>query len=127
MSATELSGLDLRERSEYFRGLLLVMAADGELHPRERKLIRESIAAFDFSPEYIDESMNSILQNNHVSLSPPVFSSVIHGKRFLSDALDIALADGILDENEEKWLRKSAEANQISMEWLEEQIALKVE
>lgn len=120
-----LTELDLRERSEYFRGLLLVMAADGELDVRERDLIKKNIAEFDFSPEYIDESIDSILKNRHVSQVPPRFSRAEHSRRFLSDALDIAFADGILDESEEKWLRATADLNQIPAEWLEEQISVR--
>lgn len=117
--------LDLRERSEYFRGLLLVMAADGELDIRERELIKKNVSAFDFSPEYIDESIDSILKNRHVSQVPPKFSRPEHSRRFLADALDIAFADGILDETEEKWLRATADLNQIPAEWLEEQISVR--
>lgn len=118
-----LDGLSLRERSEFFRGLLLVMAADGELHDAERELIRHAISPFDFSAEFVDESIESILKNKHVSQVPPRFESQANSRLFLRAALDIAFADGVLDESEEKWLRATADLNGLPAEWLEEQIA----
>jgi uncharacterized tellurite resistance protein B-like protein len=118
-----LDGLSLRERSEYFRGLLLVMAADGELHDAERELIKHAISPFDFSAEFVEESIESILKNKHVSQVPPRFESQANACLFLRAALDIAFGDGVLDETEEKWLRATADLNGIAAEWLEEQIA----
>lgn len=118
-----LDGLSLRERSEFFRGLLLIMAADGELHGAERELIKHAISPFDFSGEFVEESIESILKNKHVSQVPPRFESQMHARLFLRAALDIAFADGVLDESEEKWLRATTELNGLPAEWLEEQIA----
>ncbi len=118
-----LEGLSLRERSEFFRGLLLVMAADGELHGAEQELIKHAISPFDFSAEFVEESIESILKNRHVSQVPPRFESQANARLFLRAALDIAFADGVLDESEEKWLRATADLNGLPAEWLEEQIA----
>lgn len=117
-----LEGLDLRERSEFFRGLLLVMAADGELHEDEQRLIRHAITPFDFHPDYVQESIDSILNNRHVSHVPPHFNNTEHARLFIQAALDIAFADGQLDESEEKWLRATADVNGIDTEWLAGQI-----
>jgi DnaJ-domain-containing protein 1 len=118
-----LEGLSLRERSEFFRGLLLVMAADGELHDAEQELIKHAISPFDFSAEFVEESIESILKNKRVSQVPPRFERQGNARFFLRAALDIAFADGVLDETEEKWLRATADLNGIAAEWLEEQIA----
>lgn len=120
---TTLEGLSLRERSEFFRGLLLIMAADGELHAAEQELLRQAIAPFDFSPEFVTESIQAILRNKHISQVPPRFETQAHARLFLRAALGIAFADGVLDESEEKWLRATADLNDIPAEWLEEQIA----
>lgn len=116
------SELDIRERSEYFRGLLLIMAADGDLHEMEERLVREAVKPFGFSEEYIDESIHGILQNSHVSQQPPKFNSRTSAEKFLSDALDIAFADNELHESEEHWLRAAAEANSIDLHWLRDEI-----
>lgn len=118
-----LEGLSLRERSEFFRGLLLVMAADGELHVAEQELIKHAISPFDFSAEFVEESIESVLKNRHISQVPPRFESQANARLFLSAALDVAFADGVLDETEEKWLRATADLNGLPAEWLEEQIA----
>lgn len=118
-----LEGLSLRERSEFFRGLLLIMAADGELHGAERELIQHAISPFGFSSEFVEESIESILKNKHVSQVPPRFENPAHARLFLRAALDIAFADGVLDESEEKWLRATTALNSLPAEWLEEQIA----
>lgn len=115
--------LDLRERSEYFRGLLLIMAADGDLHEMEERLVREAVQPFGFSEEYIDESIHGILKNSHVSQEPPRFNSQTNAEIFLTHALDIAFADNELHENEEHWLKAAATANGIDLHWLREEIA----
>lgn len=115
--------LGLQERSEYFRGLLLIMAADGDLHELEERLVRDAVKPFGFSKEYLDESIHGILQNRHVSHAPPAFSHRETAERFLSEALDIAYADNELHESEEHWLRIAAEANAISKRWLSDEIA----
>lgn len=120
---TTLEGLSLRERSEFFRGLLLIMAADGELHTAEQELIRQVVAPLDFSPEFVTESIQTVLKNKHISQVPPRFATQANTQLFLRAALDIAFADGVLDESEEKWLRATAELNGIPAEWLEERIA----
>jgi len=115
--------LDIRERSEYFRGLLLIMAADGDLHEMEERLVREAVKPFGFSEEYIDESIHGILKNSHVSQEAPKFNSQNNAEKFLTDALDIAFADNELHEREEHLLRAAATANGIDSHWLREEIA----
>ncbi len=114
--------LDIRERSEYFRGLLLIMAADGDLHEMEERLVRDAVKPFGFSEEYLDESIHGILKNSHVSQKPPKFNNQQHAEKFLTDALDIAFADNELHENEEHWLRAAATENGIDLHWLREEI-----
>ncbi len=115
--------LDAREKSEYFRGLLAVMAADGDVHDLEKETIRRVIQPFGFSDEYIEECMTGILQNAHVSHAAPVFRSRQHALSFLCDALSIAFADGEIHMAEQSWLTAAAEANGIAAEWLDAQLA----
>mgnify|MGYP001588017921 CR=1 FL=1 len=115
--------LGAREKSEYFRGLLVVMAADGDVHDLEKETIRRVIEPFGFSKEYIEESMADILQNIHVSHAAPVFRSRQHALSFLCDALTIAFADGEMHMAEQSWLVSAAEANGIASEWLAAQMA----
>lgn len=115
--------LDAREKSEYFRGLLVVMAADGDVHDLEKETIRRVIQPFGFSNEYIEECMSDILKNTHVSHAAPVFRSRRHALSFLCDALSIAFADGEIHMAEQSWLTAAAEANGIAAEWLDAQLA----
>lgn len=115
--------LDAREKSEYFRGLLVVMAADGDVHDLEKKTIRRAIQPFGFSDDYIEECMADILKNTHVSHAAPVFRSRQHALSFLCDALSIAFADGEIHMAEQSWLTAAAEANGIAAEWLDAQLA----
>lgn len=115
--------LDAREKSEYFRGLLVVMAADGDVHDLEKETIRRVIQPFGFSDEYIEECMADILKNTHVSHAAPVFRYKQHALSFLCDALSIAFADGEIHMAEQSWLTAAAEANGIAAEWLDAQLA----
>lgn len=115
--------LDAREKSEYFRGLLVVMAADGDVHHLEKATIRRVIEPFGFSEEYIEECMADILKNTHVSHAAPLFRNRQHALNFLCDALLIAFADGEMHMAEQSWLTSAAEANGIASEWLDAQMA----
>ena len=115
--------LDAREKSEYFRGLLVVMAADGDVHHLEKQTIRRVVEPFGFSAEYNEECMGDILQNTHVSHAAPVFRNRQHALSFLCDALSIAFADGEIHMAEQSWLTAAAEANGIATEWLDAQMA----
>ena len=115
--------LDAREKSEYLRGLLVVMAADGDVHDLEKATIRRVIEPFGFSPDYIEECMADILKNAHVSHAAPVFRNRQHALSFLCDALSIAFADGEMHMAEQSWLATAAAANGIATEWLDAQLA----
>lgn len=115
--------LDPREKSEYFRGLLVVMATDGDVHHLEKETIRRVVEPFGFSADYIEECMAGILKNMHVSHAAPVFRNQQHALSFLCDALSIAFADGEIHMAEQRWLSSAAEVNGIAAEWLDAQLA----
>lgn len=116
------NNLTPQERSSYFRGLLLIMAADGRLDKNEISVIKEIGAQMDFETSFVDESIQNVLQNEFVSKRPPVFQDVGNAQHFLQSAIKIALADGTLDAVELKWLEEATYANRLSSKWLRDEI-----
>ena len=101
----------LRDRSEYFRGLLLVMAADGHLDERQKQLIEETGKRLGFEERYIRESIHNVLSNPFLNRQPPEFSNqdILHA--FLMDSTRVAVADGQLHPREHDWLKAVAMRN----------------
>ncbi len=112
--------LSMREKSECLRGFLLLIAQDRVVSPEERELLRHIGRALDFEKSFCEEALDDLLENAHISTSPPVFSQREHAEAFLRDCVRIAGADREIHPDELKWLTQIAEANQITASWVEE-------
>lgn len=114
--------LTLREKSECFRGFLLLIAQDRIVTPEERELLRHIGKALDFERRFCEEALDDLLENAHISRNPPVFSRREYAEAFLRDCARIANADREIHPEEVNWLTEIAEANQIPAFWIEEVI-----
>lgn len=114
--------LTLREKSECFRGFLLLIAQDRVVTPEERELLRHIGKALDFERRFCEEALDDLLENAHIARNPPVFSRREYAEAFLRDCARLAGADREIHPEEVKWLTEIAEANQIPAFWIEEVI-----
>lgn len=112
--------LDLRERSECFRGFLLLIAQDRVIRPEERELLRHIGKALDFEKRFCEEAMDDLLDNVHISTHPPVFTRREYAEAFLHDCIRIAGTDREIHPDELLWLARIAEANGFDLVWLQE-------
>ncbi len=112
--------LTLRERSECFRGFLLLIAQDRVVSPEEKEMLRRIGKALDFEQRFCEEAMNDLLENIHIAKTPPVFSHPEYAEAFLCDCIRIAAADQEVHPEEMAWLVKIAEANGLSASWVRE-------
>ena len=115
----KLSAEDLQDMGMYLRGLLQIMAADSRLHEREKEKIREFAERAGFEKEYIEKTMNGLLENRYFPEMPAKFNSRDTAEDFLMEAAEIAVCDGNFHPHEKKWLLEACAVNEIEPEMIE--------
>jgi len=111
--------ISVLEGSEYFRGLLLLIARDRAVAEPEAALMMRIGRTLGLEKEFCEGAVREILENSHVSSDPPVFSSPVLARMFIRDGLTIAAADRAVHEAEEEWLRLAAQRNGVGADWYE--------
>jgi hypothetical protein len=108
--------INVKDGSEYFRGLLLLIRRDHRVTASEANMMRRVGKALGFEREFCETAIREILENKFVVDEPPRFSTRDLAIKFLSDALTLA---GIYDESDgsdESWLKSFAENNGLNLE-----------
>jgi hypothetical protein len=108
-----VSGPDLQDVGLYLRGLVQLMAADRNLDAAQKRRIHAYAAEQGFDARFIENAMDSVLDNEHFPQTPPRFHSPDTALRFLRDAVLLALCDGVLHPREQQWLLAAARQNGI--------------
>jgi hypothetical protein len=108
------------ERSNYYRGLLIVMRRDRLIDTREREFMLKIGEMFDFDKKFCEAAMDDLLNNSHIERKPIAFRDALIAQSFLTDAIRLAFVDRELHPKEIAWLRLVAQANGIPNEWLED-------
>ena len=111
----------LLDRSNYLRGLLILIGKDRKISEEEKKLFRQLSNELGFSKEFCETAMEELLENEYIIEDPPKFSNVEIAKLFILDGIKLAFADKELHLYELSWLRSVAEANSIEHAWAMEQ------
>ena len=112
-----LNHITVREGSDYFRGLLLLISKDGRISEPETILMKRIGKSLGFEKNFCNNAIQEILENEHVSIEPPKFSTNELAKKFIKDGLMLADADNEIHAFEEAWLKTTAEKNCIDIEW----------
>lgn len=103
--------------SSYFKGLLLLIRKDKKVTSDEKQILSRVGSNFGFEKNFIENAINEILENRHISTSPPVFSDREIAKKFLKDGLILAASDREIHPKEEEWLTSVAVENNIDIHW----------
>jgi len=111
--------LSLLNRSNYFKGLLVLVRRDRFVDSRESHLMLQIGAILDFDRRFCESTINDLLSNKHITRQPIIFSDKRLRECFFRDALRLALVDGHLHLRELSWLRTVARANNQSNQWLD--------
>lgn len=113
--------ISIKDGSNYFRGLLLLIRKDGRIALPEIENMRRIGSSLGFKKEFIEECIQEILENEYVAEAPPIFSSLGLARMFLRDGLILAVSDMEIHPREEEWLKLVAEKNSIDLQWLAEE------
>lgn len=113
--------ISVLEGSEYFRGLLLLIARDRDVSDSEAGLMLRIGKALGLEKEFCEEAIREILENPHVPSDPPAFSRPELARKFIKDGLTVAAVDRAIHQSEEEWLRLTAQRNGVGADWFEGQ------
>ena len=111
--------LTIRDRSNYFVGLLLLIVSDGQVLEPERKKLIEIADLLDFESAYCEKVISNVSENIYIQKEPVKFSTIEIAKAFIVDGICLAAADGDFSPNESDWLKSVALINGIPLSWLE--------
>lgn len=112
-----MNHITVKEGSDYFRGLLLLISKDSKISEQETILTKRIGKALGLEKDFCDNAIHEILENEHVSIEPPKFSTNELAKKFIKDGLMLAGSDNEIHAFEETWLKTTAEKNGIDVEW----------
>ncbi len=110
------------DRSNYFKGLLLLIGKDGEVSDTEKEMLLEIGKTLGFEKEFCESSINTMFENKFLIDSPPKFSEANFAQSFIVDGFRIALADEQICNEEISWLEKVSLVNKVPWEWFDKQL-----
>ncbi|MBU0558465.1 MAG: TerB family tellurite resistance protein [Bacteroidetes bacterium] len=110
------------DRSNYFRGLLLLISKDNKIDTEERSLMMSVGKVLGFEEKFCKTAIDEILENDFILPDAPKFSDVEIAKSFLIDSINFALSDSDLDPEELEYINQTAIANEINLDWLEDRL-----
>jgi hypothetical protein len=103
--------ISVRDGSNYFKGLLLLLRKDNKLSAAEVELVMKVGTSLGFEREFCQNAIDDILENEHIIDAPPKFSTPELAAKFVRDGLRIASSDNELHPTELQWLWATAEHN----------------
>lgn len=111
------------DRSYYFKGMLLLVRKDEKISVEERKMLMKIGKILRFNQRFCEQTINDLLQNEHITDLPLQFSTKEWAEIFLKDGIKIAYSDHQLHVEEYNWLQQIARINKISDQWLSDQFS----
>ncbi|MBZ0180218.1 MAG: TerB family tellurite resistance protein [Melioribacteraceae bacterium] len=115
--------LEVLDRSNYFRGLLVLAREDKKISSKEIALMEEVGRRLGFEKRFCREAIDNILVNEHINPDPPKFSSKDLAEIFLRDAIRLSLLDLEIDPYELDWLKKVAAKNNLPKGWFDSELS----
>jgi hypothetical protein len=114
--------LNLIDRSNYFRGLLLLIGKNGEITTGEHEIIKKIAKILNYDQEFVENALDVLFENVYISKKPPEFSNRDFAKAFVKDGLKTAFADSPIHLDKIQWLRLTASKNNISDDWFTKEL-----
>jgi hypothetical protein len=114
--------IELLDRSNYLRGLLILIRSDKVITESEKRMVLNCGASLGFERRFCETAINELLENEYILDTPPVFSNSELAECFLRDAIRVALADKTMHLFELQWLIDFAQSNGLPLERVDELI-----
>jgi hypothetical protein len=111
--------LSQEAKSNYYKGLLVLIRRDRLIHAREKDLMLQFGEILGFDRRFCETAIDELLSNANITRDPVFFSDEIIKECFFHDAVRLALIDGSFHPSELRWLRKVARFNGLTDQWLD--------
>jgi hypothetical protein len=111
--------LPLIVKSNYYKGLLVLLKRDRCIDPREKDFMLRIGQILDFDKRFCEAAIDESLANTHITRTPILFFDDRIKDCFFRDALRLALIDGTLHQTEASWLRRVAVTNGRTERWFD--------
>ncbi len=111
-----------KDKSLYFKGLILLIGKDFVISEEERKLLQDIGKALGFEQKFIDSSIDNLLENKYITDEPPIFSDKEIAKIFIKDGIRLAISDKNMHPFEIEWLQNVARSNNLDTNFVNDQI-----
>ncbi len=109
--------ISLNDRSLYYKGLMLLIRKDHEIHEKERNMMMHIGETLGFESGFCANAIEEIMENKYITDSPPLFSEPGIAACFIRDGLRLSVSDGQIHKAEIDWLESVAENNDLDTEW----------
>ncbi len=106
-----------QDKSNYFKGLLILVGKDRNISELEKISLRKIAKVLGFNKEFCDNAISELLDNEFIIESPPEFSDPEIAKAFVIDGIRIAFSDKEIHIFELNWLKSVSEKNFLDTEW----------
>ncbi len=113
--------ISVLDGSNYFKGLLLLVRKDLKVSESELHLMKRIGKTLGFEPEFCENAIRDVLENEYLVDEPLVFSSQELAMKFIRDGLALAFSDKELHPSEEEWLLATAEQHGLDQDWFREE------
>jgi hypothetical protein len=122
--------INIKDGSEYFKGLLLLMRKDRKVSDSEILLVKRLGKRLGFEESFCHNAIMEILENEYIKDAVPEFSSKELAIKFIKDGFTLTLSDKESHPSEVEWLISAAAKNGIKpneVNRIKEQITLSSE
>ncbi len=106
------------DRSNYFKGLLVLVGKDKDITQNESEIIKKIGNILGFNHDFVDTAIKNFFKNKYIIEEPPLFSNYNIAEIFLKDGIRVALINKVLNIDQIKWLTAAALKNKLSIQWL---------
>lgn len=112
------------DKSNYLRGLLLLSGKNKSISPNEKNFLLKVGEVIGFDLKFIEGAIKEFFINEYIKTEPPIFSKSDYAKTFLKDAIKLAFVDNNFDRDEFEWIESVAKKNNISKDWIYDEITM---
>lgn len=110
--------LTVRDRSSYFKGLLLLIKKDNRVSEGEEKIMTKIGETLGFEKLFIQGAIKELMENEFLTDDIPLFSDQSIAESFILDGMKVAFSDNEFSAEELEHLTQIAKQNGIDKEWL---------
>ena len=109
--------MQIIDKSNYFKGLLLLIKKDNRINEDERELLKKIGKILGFEKKFYENAIREILNNNFITQDPPLFTDEKIAKCFIKDGIKLAKLDQVLHAKEIDWLERICFENNLNLDW----------